>query len=271
MAKGHETGNTFLAGVLQRLSPEDRQKGEELIAQMKALGGGAVVTAVGDGVLAQSEFSSQMDRLNADRAAVEAAQAELEAVRVQQQETYRQQTEWWQGNQANLQELERLRKAGMSNGNGHAQPAAVPKGVVTEEQLEAFRRDLTGAFLGFDQDKSALQREHFQMFGEIPDLSPLLQHPQIRDVGLKGVYQQVFKDRLDAHAKAEEKKREDAIRADERRKLLESQATMPYPMAGEAAFEAGSPLDALTKTDQVADAASAHYRQILSERAAGRA
>ena len=279
MAKGKDTGSTFLAGILAKLSPEDRQKGEEVLAQLTSLGDGSVLGAIGDGVLAQGEFSRQMNELRERTTAVEAERTRLEEVAQQQQYTYEAQTAWFEEKQADLQELDRLRKAGGSgggNGNGNGNPnprpsdPQVPKGL-TGEDLEAFRRDITSAFLGYDQDKNDLIRTHFAAFGTIPDFNQLMQHPKIRELGLKGVYQIVHKDQLDAHVKAEERKREDAIRADERGKIMAQQVSMPYPLAGEPPIEGGSPLDVLTGVqDQVVDKATAHYQEILRDRHAGR-
>lgn len=277
MAKGSDAGSTFLTGVLARLSPEDRQKGEELLSQISALGGGRVVTDIGSGVLAQDEFTRQMNELKSQQDAVEAEQARIAEVTAQQQTTHQAQVEWFERKKADLEELRLMRAAGGNgNGNGHGNPdpkgAKMPEGVITQEQLDAALQARDLAFLGFSQDKDELMRDHFRTFGVIPDFSPLLQHPQIRELKLKGVYQLVYKDQLEAHAKAEKDKAEAAIRADERAKVQASLATMPYPQMGDMPFEGGSPLDALTgKTDVVVDGATQMYQNILRERAAGRA
>lgn len=270
MAKGSETGSTFMAGVLAGLSPEDRQKGLEAWNQLSALGGGAVVASIGDGVLAQSEFSRQADLLREQQAAVEARQAEIDAFAAQQQQTYAQQTKWWKDNQERLKRLEEIEKAnptGVKPGSRQEEPVAG----LTQEQLDAKLMATQQEFLRFTADKDDLAREHFAKFGTLLDFSVLYAHPQVSQIGLKGAYALQFKEPLETWEKTQKDKAEEAIRADERQKLRASQTSMPYPV-GSDAIPGGSPLDALAPMqDQVVDKSVAHYHQILAERTAGRA
>lgn len=261
--KGTTTGSAFLTGVLAKLPEADRQKGADALATLQALGGGTVVAAVGDGVLAQDEFSRLTNDLKTKQDELEARQQELD-----QRDAGLAQ---WRTDLAAWQATEKTKlDAALKAAGGVREPAKVepPAGVVTEEKLQEILAGERASFLGYDRDKTQITRDHFAKFGEIVDLEPLLRHPSIAQAGLLGVYELVHKDRLQKHQTDATAKHEESIRADERRKVLEQQASMPYP--NPTGSGSGSPLDALTvgKSDSVVDAATAHYQRLQAERAA---
>lgn len=275
MAKGTDAGSSFLAGVLANLPEADRAKGEELLNQFKALGNGAVVAAIGDGVLAQGDYSSHMDTLRARQLELETEQQRLEEARRATEETYQQQTEWWTKNQNLLKEAQRLKASGHGNGNPNPSEGAPVAGISPEDVqklLDTKLRETAGAFLQFSADKDEITAAHFKKFGQPPDYSALYAHPKVNELGLKGVYHLVYKEQLDTWEQTAAKQREEEIRRDERQRVQAQMTQMPYPV-GSDPTAGSSPLDVLTGAqDQVTDKAVAHYHQILAERhAAGRA
>lgn len=268
--KGAAAGKSFLAGVLAKLSPEDRQKGEEAWKTLEGLGGGTVVAAVGDGTLAQDEFSRQSDALKTQAEALEAQKQDLDQ-RDQSLQAWHVELNDWYG------KVKGRLAAGKPSGNGNGDPdpkpgdKPVPSAVaLTEEAYTEKIGQERAAFLGFSRDQNLITREHYQKFGEIVDLEPLLRHQQIGQVGLLGVYELVHKDRLEKH-KADAQAAHDKKIADAAvQQFRESQATMPYPTPTGAG--SGSPLDALTVgvKSPLVDAATAEYTRLQAERAAGR-
>lgn len=277
MAKGIDTGSEFFTGVLARLAPEERQKGEELMAQLRALGGGTVVAAVGDGVLAQQEFSRRSDELRTQTEELQTRAEQLAAERERQEEVHRQQTQWWQANQEALREAQRL-KQGNGNGNGQPNGQTRPQGDqpvpgVTLEQVQALLQQQTAGVLGFANEQGEIFQRHLETFGTLPNLNKLLTHPQLPQLQLKGVYELVYKDQLEAKAAELQKQRDDKLRAEGAAEALSKHQSLPYPV-GTDGFGPGtdtSPLSVLTgPTDGTVDKAVAHWQQIQADRMAGK-
>ena len=229
MAKGADAASTFLAGVVAKLPPEDRARGQELIEQLRTVAGGAVVAAIGDGVVGQSELSRQLDALREQQTTLDATAEELEEQRQQQAALYERQTQWWTANQSRLEEADRMKRGVQPVPSGAPNPQPTPPGVLTEEVFNERMQGTTAGFLGFQRDQNKITREHFAKFGEVVELEPLLTHPRIAEVGLLGVYDLVHADRLKAHQEAAVKKHDDAVAAEAVRKFQEAHAQMPYP------------------------------------------
>ena len=180
--------------------------------------------------------------------------------------------DWREKHVAALEEWKTMKQQGGGNtgGTGTAKPAGATAVGLTEEQLNERLAAERAAFLGYDRDKNLLLREHFSRFNEVPDLDALIQHPQIANLGLKGVYELVHKDRLAKHQAdqqaAYDKKIADAAVA----QYQQTQAQMPYPSPTGAG--SGSPLDALKPAagSALVDDAVAHFHRLQAERAAGR-
>lgn len=276
MAKGLAAGNEFFTGVLAKLSPEDRAKGEAALATLQGLNGGAVVAAVGDGTLAQAEFSRQSDELKTQKQQLDARAAEVEERDKQLGTWHGELTDWF----TERKDLVALGRAAQTegfvpkggtprgNGNGNGNPKndnGAPSGL-TEEQLNERIRHEQAAYLGLTRDQNLITRDHFKMFGEIVDMDPLLAHPQIGQIGLIGVYKLVHKDRLEQHTAAATKAHDDKLREEGAAAERARQAQMPYPSP--TGVGSGSPLDALqtNKSDALVDAATAHYNRLQAER-----
>lgn len=266
MAKGAAAGSAFLTGVLGTLSAEDRAKGEAALQTLQALGGGAVVAAIGDGTLAQTEFSRLTNDLTEQRTALETLEQQLADRDAALTKYHGELTEWYAGNK---ELLDAGKKAKVTP---NPTPTPIPPAGLTAEQLDERIRIEQAGFLGFQRDQNQLEREHFGRFNEFLDLDALLKHPEIRNVGLKGVYDLVYKDRLTEHATATQKAHDDKLRAEGAAAERERNAQMPYVTPTGAG--SGSPLDALTgerAPDGLVDQAAAHYARLQAERNGARA
>ena len=259
MAKGAVAGSTFLAGVLGTLAPEEREKGEEALRTLQALGGGAVVAAIGDGTLAQTEFSRLTNELAEQRTALDTLEQQITDRDAALTKYHQDLTEWYASNKE-------LLEAGKKAKVTPTPPPTPPVGLTAEQLDERIRIEQAG-FLGFQRDQNQLEREHFGRFTEILDLDALLRHPAIKDVGLKGVYDLVYKDRLTEHAAAAQKAHDDKLRAEGAQAERERNAQMPYVTPTGAG--SGSPLDGLSgggAQDSLVDQASQHYARLQAER-----
>ena len=148
-------------------------------------------------------------------------------------------------------ELGRTRLAG----DPPADPNAGGGGNVTAEQIAEITEKILAtrepAYVTYVAEATELGASHLQNFRTPLNVIELIQHPQVRDLGLKGVYELVHKDaltklRADTDAAARTKL-EQEIREKVTQELRDQQAgtVLPYPI-GE-----GSPLDFLgLPTDQ---------------------
>lgn len=263
MPKGLDTGKAFFQGLLSKITdPGQRAAAEALLAN------DTVMTDLGSGVAGQSEIDRQLQELRTKTTELETQVHEVADQREHLNTVHEQQVQWWTANKDAVEEWRAMKTA--TPGNGNPKPGAKPDGTqaLTVEAYNSAIADERASFLGFQRDQNHLTREHYTKFGEILDLEPLLRHQQIGQVGLIGVYQILHKDRLEKFDADKKQKDEEIIRADERQKIAQSQATLPYPTP--TGVGSGSPLDALTATkpiDSVTDAAVSHYARLQAERA----
>lgn len=210
--------DAFLAGILAQLPEADRGKAEAAIEGLEA------------GHLRQDEFSREMNRIKT----VETAANDL----------LQQNTDWFTNQQANLQELERLRgeiKTGvLVKAGGTGVPPAggdtFSKADVTKLLTDTIAETERGA-VGFITELSGLSMTHFKEFGEVLDTNALLADKRVQQLGLRGVYNDLHKDQLAAKATAAQTARDDKIRQEARTALLTEQAAShrPYPITGNEA------------------------------------
>lgn len=256
MGKGLDTGKAFIQGVLSKITdPELRASAEKTFANE------AVLTEIGNGVEGQSEIDRQLRDLKAKTDDLTAKQADLDDRETKLDTWHTNLTGWYESNKEKLA-APVVPKTGTPTGEK-------PASGLTAEQMAESIASQNAAILGFARDQNRIEREHFQKFGEIPDLDPLLHHPKIADLGLMGVYALVHKDRLDTWTAAQQKAHDDKIGAEAVKTYQASQAQMPYPSVAGAG--SGSPLDALTanKSQPVVDAAVAEYTRLQAERLGG--
>jgi len=265
MGKGIDTGTAFFKGLLGKITdPEQKAAAEKLLANP------ALMTEIGNGVEGQAEIDRQLAKLRTDGEELATRATELDQREGGLTEWHGNLAKWHKDNKVAIEAGVKALKGEKVDPTPTPNPSPnlAPAGMTTE-QFEEHMRNERASFLGYSRDQQAITRNHFGMFNEIVDLEPLLRHPKIAEVGLLGVYELVHHDRLEKHKTDAAKTAEETIRADERRKVLEGQAQMPYPPPTGAG--SGSPLDALQPAvkDNVVDAATAHYARLQAERAAG--
>ncbi len=257
MGKGLDTGKSFFQGILGKITdPEQKAAAEKLMANE------SVLTLIGNGVEGQAEIDRQLQTLKTQKEELEGRTTELDQRETGLTDWHGRLAKWHKEN------ADALAAAKATATGAPATPPATETKVtgLTKEQLDEQMVGERAAFLGFQRDQNEITREHFTKFKEIPDLEPLLTHPQIAQIGLKGVYALVHKDRLTQFDTDAATARENAIRADERQKVREASATMPYPSP--TGSGSGSPLDALVtgQKEPVVDAAVSHYNRLVAER-----
>lgn len=263
MGKGLDTGKTFWQGVLSKITdPEQRAAAEKLASNVD------VMTVVGNGVEGQSEIDRRLQELTTKTKELETQATELRT-RDESLTGWQQQLTDWRTTNDELVRLGKQAKDAKWDGKSGAPALTATPTVsgVTEEALRDKMQELTNNLLGYDSDKSDLTTRHFNAFKELLDVGPLLRHPKIRDIGLRGVYDEVYKEKLAAHATAVDKAKEDAIRADERAKTLASAQAMPY--VSPTGVSSGSPLDALKPADAagpLVDQAVTEYNRLQTAR-----
>lgn len=159
---------------------------------------------------------------------------------------------WKDGKETEYTERERkLAEREAAGGNRSTQdppPNPNPKpgdSSMTAAQIE----ELVGKILapreaGYVQyvaDATRFASFHLQNFKEPLDVAALVRHPQIGELGVKGVYELVHKDKIDAMTTAKAAADREALKQELRREIAgETPVDMPYPL-GE-----GSPLDVLS-------------------------
>lgn len=263
--KGQAAGQAFLQSVLSKISdPGLKQQAEQVFANA------AIQTEIGGGVLGQSEVDRQLQELRTKETDLQTKTAELDD-RETRLTTWHDQLTTWYGEKKDLMEIgAEAKKAGFDPKNPNANAGKggkveLPANVVTEDKLNEIIAGERSSFLGFSLEQNQLMKRHYETFGKLLDVEPLLRHPEIKNRGLAGVYEIVHKDALEAKATNDQKAAEDKIRADERAKVLAGNQ-MPYPLPTGAG--SGSPLDALeTKGNApVVDAAVAEYARLQAAR-----
>jgi len=218
-------GSEFLREALVLLPAEKRGPIEALLTDADAA---AALTRIGEGTFRQSEY---------DRLANEAGKVKADAAALLDANT-----KWFNDQKANLTELDQIR-ARLNAGEvlakpGEADPNApvvkIPDNLVTREQYAKDIDQLERGAVGFMDDLTDLKLQHYRDFNEVLDTRALLADARIQKLGLKGVYGEVYREKLTAKSAAATKAAEDAIRLDERTKVLkEANGTqIPYAIRG---------------------------------------
>lgn len=222
------TGKTFLAGVLAKLPAEQRAPVQ---TAFEAAESAAALEALGGGVLAQAEFSREMDGLTAWK---------------------KQLDDWFAEKQADLTELSEL-KAGKRTLTGvPVVPAVVPAAAAAAAAAPAI--DFDAEFnkrigrteqdaIAFFAELNQLSQEHLHRFNEVLDTRALVTDKRAQQLGLRGVYHELHKEQITARADADKKVYEDKLRAEGAAAARAAMAstTQPFPITGNEV----SSLDAL--------------------------
>lgn len=252
-----ESGSTFLAGVLAKLPAE-------LQAQVKAAfdapEASDALIVIGDGTLARSDYSKQMDEL---REKTTEAQTKLENLNA-----------WYEVNQQALEEWKVLK--GKGTGNPPADPPKPPTPPpAAPEDLRKVAQDVVNEagqeYVGVSVWLAAKAVEHLHRFGEPIDASTF-QNPKLgkpvpgqpnRIFSLEDAYNEKYGERVAAKQKEAQ---DQQINAEVDKRLAErmkAHTQHPFPLRG---GESPSPLDVLTTKEGPAahtiDSALAEYDRL---------
>lgn len=252
----------FLQDLLAKLPEADRGSVEAVFSKAEAA---EAVKFADTGAKRQSDYSRHLDALRTQ-------QEELNAKTARVEDTYAQQTAWWE---ANKPLVEAGKKALGGDGNPNPNPATapakveLPPDVLRKDDVLKLINEREAGAVAFIAATNELTMRHYQEFGERLNVNELLADPNVAKVGLAGVYQQKYQDRYAAKAATAEEARINKLveeRVATERKQFASR--MPYPVAANGAD--ASPLDSLAATEKpdasqfTAEAAADEYLQLAA-------
>ena len=253
-----ESGEAFLAGVLAKI-PEDQR------AQVEAaLRAEAVLTHLGDGVLARSDYSTHMDALRTKETDLQSKFTEL--------------NDWWTANEAALKEYKVIKpeydvlKGGRPNPDPKPDPKAVdPRQVALDVVNEAGRE-----YVSVSAWIASKAVEHLHRFQEPLDTMALVANPKLgkpvpgqpdRVFSLNDAYNEVYGEKVTAKLQEAETARINKLVEDRLTEERKKFTSHPFPLASESVL----PIDTLSDPNRpkhTVDSAIALYEQLQSGRGA---
>lgn len=255
-----DKGREFLSELLPLMSDTARAELEAFVSS-GTTEAQAMLARIGNGALRQSDYSRGMNTLKA-------------------QET--QLTQW--SDQLKAWKARADEELAMAGSPDPAQPAAPAAGAAPAPSatsglsIDDARKLVAGElnnreayFAAFVGDSMLLAQQHQLNFGEPLNIQALLDHPEVGRLGLKGAYEALHKDKLDAKAKALQEKERERIREEVRQELIGQGvgSQLPYAIPGEG--QGSSPLDHLSGVTPAAAfdpaASAAMYRQLVASKA----
>ena len=261
-----ESGQSFLAGVLAKLPESQRSAAQAIFEAAEAK---EAVVLLGDGALARSDYSKNMDALRDKETALT--------------EHYERLNSWYDVNKSALEEARALH----TRGGGAPAPDPTPNPGRSDLQSPALtaaemRRIADEAVNEAGKDYIAvssymdyLVAQHHAMFNEPLNALELVQHPKVgkpvigqpgRVFSLQDAYNERYGERVAAKQQEATEKR---FNEEVEKRLAEREKTRPsshpFPLRAES-----SPLDVLATKDGPAahtlDSAVAEYERLQSAR-----
>jgi hypothetical protein len=253
MSKALDSGKAFLEAVLAKL-PENLR--ESARATFTAPEAADALTAVGDGVLARSDYSRSMDEINAKEAQIT--------------EDYEKLNAWYAENKDTLAKVPTL-EAELAKRGGTPPPDIPPKEPpvtgLSREDLDKVLEDRDRNYAGVLAYTNTLTAKHLNDFKEVLDVQGVIDHAQKNKVSLDQSYRTLYAEKIAAKLKAEDDARinktvEERL-AEERKKFSDQ----PFPLRNTSP----SVLDILeAPTDKPAnhtvDTAVAEYERLTAAR-----
>lgn len=235
-------GKQYFSDLLSRLPEGSRTAVEEAFATDEAA---PALEYLGESILSRSDYSRAMNDLQKEREAVQGWKATLDAYYTKY---YKDPT-----------------PPAAPSTPDPSHPAS-PSSGLSRKDVEELLAEREAAAAAYINTLTPLALKHYQTFGEVLDANALLKHPQVRDLGLLGVYDLTTKDRYEAKAKEARDQEIDRIvaarLAEERKKIA---STPPHLVAPHEP----SPLDVLEPTDGTppqfsAAAAAEEYQRLIA-------
>jgi hypothetical protein len=271
-----ESGQTFMAGVLAKLPAEQRAAAEAIFNAAEAK---EAVVLIGDGALARSDYSRNMDTLREKEQELTAYYTNLNT--------------WYSDNKAALDAAVAARNGGSTGGtgNGTGTPPAggtppadgkPPAGHaydpdevrrIADEAINAAGRD----YIAVNSFMLTQYGRHVALFGEPLDMTEITSNPKLgrpiagqpgRIFSLQDAYNERYGERVAAKVKeAEDKRFNDEVEKRLAERIKATSSTHPFPLRQEA-----SPLDVLSTKEGPAaytvDSAVAEYERLQQARGA---
>jgi hypothetical protein len=225
-----DTGLTFLEQVLAHVPADKQAAVREALATSDA-----ALTELGAATMRQSDYSRGMDTLKEQQAATAAWKEQLDG--------------WFATNQARLAATESATPNPNPAAPAITTPAFDASKYISREDVATALAEKENQFVNALAYTSTLAARHLFTFQEPLDLPALMKNPEISSLGIDGVYQKVYAERLAAKAKEADDKAFDAryqARLAEERK---ANPQMPYPVFGQPNREP-TPLDAIEASYQ---------------------
>lgn len=250
MADLLQAGKSVLETVLGKL-PQDKADAARAIWNDPAAA--PALEELGNAALRRADHSRALDEVKQSEARLRDHQAKLDA--------------WWTQNEAAAKLGAAALDKGWTPEGGSPTTPEVPADVLRKKEFEQALNLREEGQLAFYLESNRLRDQHLATFGEALNLRELVTDPRVGQLGLDGVYQARFKERLDEKATTDRTK---LIEAEVQKRLGEERrrgADRPIvPVNGQAP----SPLDALApisdgKPGLVQDAV-AEYEALVAAR-----
>jgi hypothetical protein len=263
-----ESGQSLLAGVLAKLSPEQRTQAEAIFNSAEAKD---AVTVIGDSALARSDYSRSMDSLREKEGALN--------------EYYTRLNSWYEENRSALE-------AARGGGGGDPtpspepthqpayQPAAgqpAPGGMLTQADIRRIADEAVNEagkdYIAVTAFLATQGARHSHLFGEPLDMTELVANPKLgkpvygqpgRVFSLQDAYYERYGERIQKKQQEFEDKRiNDEVDRRLSERLKQQTSVHPFPLRQESA-----PLDVLSTKDGPAahtlDSAVAEYERLVA-------
>lgn len=253
----YESGQSFLAGVLAKLTPEQQAQAKAIFEAPEAK---EALTILGDGVLARTDYSKQMDGLRQK-------QTELDQL-------YERNTTWFGQNEAALQEYLRIKPEYETLKGKPTAPPTTPSSGLDESAIQKLLDERINQasvdVVGLSAWAATKATEHYQMFQEVLPVQTLINDAITarkagKPVTIDEVYVEKYGPRLKEKADAAEAARIDKLVQEKLAAERAASPGLPFPVRTEA-----SVLDVLEqKTDPTqftAAAAAAEYLRLQHAR-----
>ena len=258
MSKALDSGKAFLEQVLAKLPESVRESAKTAFSAPEAAD---ALTLLGDGALARSDYSRNMD--------------EIKAKETQLTEDWEKLNEWYAPRKALVDKYPTLDAVEAEIAKLKGEPVikpptpapAVPQVGMTKEELEAHLTQRDQGYANVLAYTTTLATKHLRDFNEVLDVSDLVAKATKNRQSLADAYQATFGEKLKAKADQEESVRIDKLVAEQLAVKLKERTDQPFPLRNASP----SVLDVLESKDDSPskhnlDSAVAEYERLQSTR-----
>ena len=202
--------SAFLSGILAHIPEADRGKAEAELAELEA------------GSLKQADYSRLSN--------------EATAAKQKFDDLYTKNTEWFAEKQAALVERDQLalKVTELEKRPTHGTVAEIPADVIRKGDLDKRFQEMEQGAVSVIALIPQLTLRHFTQFNEVLDTSKLLADPRVQQIGILGVYNDLYKDQIKAKADAAQAAHDEQLRQEgaTRARAEWAGSRHPYPVVG---------------------------------------